>query len=226
MSYRELPPPGQLRPWVECAWEVESDGSERRILPDGCIDIVWTGDGLQLVGANTTAFTVAGSAGDVAFGVRLHPGAAPALLDLSAEAVLDCQVAVSDLWGDAGSRLEECVATHSSAYTMFSWLSARSPAAPAPDALVQAVAAAPQRRTSALARDLHVSERGLRRRVTAAVGYGPKRLGRVLRLQRTLAAARAGQELASASALAGYADQAHFTNDCVALAGVPPRTLI
>ena len=79
---------------------------------------------------------------------------------------------------------------------------------------------------SGLASELGVSGRGLRRRVTAAVGYGPKRLGRVLRLRRALAAARSGDELAQAAFDAGYADQAHFTGDCRELAGVPPSALV
>jgi AraC-like DNA-binding protein len=57
--------------------------------------------------------------------------------------------------------------------------------------------------------------------VRAGVGYGPKLLARVLRLQRALRAARAGEELAWAALEAGYADQAHFAHECRALAGVP-----
>jgi AraC-like DNA-binding protein len=77
-----------------------------------------------------------------------------------------------------------------------------------------------------LARELFVSERQLRRRIGAAVGYGPKRLARVLRLERALAAARGGEELARVAAEAGYADQSHFAGDCRELAGVPPSALL
>ena len=77
-----------------------------------------------------------------------------------------------------------------------------------------------------LARELALSERQLRRRFEAAVGYGPKRLARVLRLTRALAAAYAGEELGRVAADAGYADQAHFTNDCRSLAGVAPSALL
>jgi AraC-like DNA-binding protein len=56
--------------------------------------------------------------------------------------------------------------------------------------------------------------------------HAPKRLARVLRLERALAAARAGEELARAAAEAGYADQAHFSHDCRALAGVAPSALL
>jgi transcriptional regulator GlxA family with amidase domain len=107
-------------------------------------------------------------------------------------------------------------------------LAPRAAAAGAPDALVQAAVArlrhgAP---VHALAGELYVSERQLRRRVGTAVGYGPKRLARVLRLGRALAAARSGEELARVAADAGYADQAHFAGDCRELAGVPPSALL
>jgi AraC-like DNA-binding protein len=73
-----------------------------------------------------------------------------------------------------------------------------------------------------VADELAVSERHLRRLVNAEVGYGPKRLGRVMRLRRAIAGLRAGGELAEVAFGCGYADQAHFTNDCNALAGIPP----
>ncbi len=76
-----------------------------------------------------------------------------------------------------------------------------------------------------VAGDLAISERQLRRRVTAAVGYGPKRLARVLRLRRALTAAEKGAGLARAALGAGYADQAHFANDCRELAGVAPSVM-
>jgi len=79
---------------------------------------------------------------------------------------------------------------------------------------------------AALALDLGVSERQLRRRFECAVGYGPKRLGRVLRLTRALDGARAGTPLGRAAVEAGYADHAHFANDCRDLAGVAPSVLL
>ena len=75
--------------------------------------------------------------------------------------------------------------------------------AAAPDPLVHAAVERlrdPAARVETLARELDVSARQLRRRFEAAVGYGPKRLARVLRLERALARARAGDELAQAAA--------------------------
>jgi transcriptional regulator GlxA family with amidase domain len=82
-------------------------------------------------------------------------------------------------------------------------------------------------RVGALSRELGVSERRLRRRFDAAVGYGPKTLARVLRFRRFLALAEEhGLGLARAAAEAGYADQPHVTRECNDLAGLPPRELL
>jgi AraC-like DNA-binding protein len=105
------------------------------------------------------------------------------------------------------------------------WLTGRGLQAPAPDPLVVATVvrlAAGDQRVGPLADALGISERALHRRVTAAVGYGPKRLARVLRLRRALALARDGAPLVDVAYEAGYADQAHFGHDCVELAGVAP----
>jgi AraC-like DNA-binding protein len=76
----------------------------------------------------------------------------------------------------------------------------------------------------ALAADLGLSERQLRRRFHAAAGYGPKMLQRVLRFRRFLAAA--DRDLARAALDAGYADQSHLTRECAQLAGRTPAALL
>ena len=75
--------------------------------------------------------------------------------------------------------------------------------------------------------------RQLRRRCHAVVGYGPKTLQRVLRFRRFVSRiergpappARTGTDLAALAAQAGYADQAHLTRECQALAGLTPAAL-
>lgn len=202
-----------------------------RVVPDGCIDIVWTeGSGTIVVGPNTRAFLVALVPGTRVAGVRLHPGAAPALLGVDAAALRDASVPIDDVWGDAGKRLAERLDAHAARdRVLLDVLAARAPVAAAPDPIVRAAVARldePAAGVRELAFDLGVSERQLRRRFDSAVGYGPKRLARVLRLTRALAAAQAGEELGRVAADAGYADQAHFANDCRSLAGVTPSALL
>jgi len=156
--------------------------------------------------------------------VRVHPGAAPSLFGVEAPALRDGRMTAGELWDDAGRRLEEAAATaRDPAAQLVAFLYARARGAPDPDPLVRAAATRLERAPVAdVAEQLAVSERHLRRLVGAEVGYGPKRLGRVLRLRRALARLRVGSELAQVAHEAGYADQAHFTNECSALAGVPP----
>jgi AraC-like DNA-binding protein len=231
MSYLEHAPPPGLAPWLECLWERHDESSPAvRVLPDGCIDIVFTeGLGAQVVGANTTAFVVPVEGAIHAAGARMLPGCAPALLEVAAEELRDARIAVADVLA-RGARLEEWLAASADPIaTLQRDLLACATRAPRPDPLVREAIARLERSSIAIAEladDLGVSERGLRRRVTAAVGYGPRRLARVFRLRQALQAARAGDELARAAYAAGYADQAHFTHDCRELAGVPPSVLL
>lgn len=234
MSYRELPAPPALGLWAECVWEhdgEESSGATARVVPDGCMDLVWSERrGLLVAGPNTTAFVAASAPGTVWLGVRLHPGAGPPLFGVPAPALLDARVPVRDLWGARGARLEEVLFAASGGArrtcVLLDWLAARAERAARPDPLVRqavrALALRPERRIGALARELAVSERHLRRHVVAEVGYGPKLLGRVLRLRRALADVRRGLPLAEVAHAGGYADQAHFAGDCRALAGAAP----
>ncbi len=234
-SYVEHGPAG-LEGWAECVWERQAGpaGDVVRVVPDGCMDLVWSATrGLIVVGPNTTAFPAALPAHSAALGVRLHPGCAPPLLGVSAEALRDGAQEAAGLWEDDGKRLEEQVARATGARArralLLDWLEERARSAPAPDPLVQAAArrlsSAPEIRIACLARELGVAERQLLRRVVSQVGYGPKRLGRVLRLRRALDEVHAGCGLADAAFGAGYADQSHFTNDCRELAGVPPASV-
>jgi AraC-like DNA-binding protein len=231
VSYREFPVTDPLSAWAECLWVRVGSGARdgyARIVPDGCMDLLF-GEraGLVAVGPNTTAFLSPLPEGDTVLGVRLHPGAAPPLFGVTAPALLDGRIPARALWGDRAATLEETLyaaqGIRERARRLVGFLGGRAAGATAPDPLVRAAAEHLDRLAVAeVARDLAVSERQLRRLVTAEVGYGPKRLGRILRLRGALARVRAGSELAEAAFEAGYADQAHFGNECRSLAGVPP----
>jgi len=164
----------------------------------------------------------------------MRPGAAPALLGLGAAAALrDGRVMLEDVWQDEGRRLRDALdgaaASSDRMGLLLAALRARTLRAAAPDPLVRAAVDGlgdPLARVDMLACELGVSARQLRRRFEAAVGYGPKRLARVLRLQRAMDAARGGEELTRAAFAAGYADHAHFAHECRALAGAPATALV
>jgi len=87
------------------------------------------------------------------------------------------------------------------------------------------LARAPGTPVPALAAEVRLGERHLRRRFAAAVGYGPKTFARVARFRAALGLVRSGESLAAAALAAGYADQAHMTRELVALSGRTPGSL-
>jgi AraC-like DNA-binding protein len=76
-----------------------------------------------------------------------------------------------------------------------------------------------------LARHLGISQDPLEKRFRAHVGTSPKQLASILRLQRAIAAIRAGSSLTRASIDAGYFDQSHFNREFRAMTGHSPTRL-
>lgn len=233
--YRELAPPPGLLPVVACLWEHEAPpGHEQRVIPDGCVDLVRLGGRLVVVGADTGP--VVSGPGDVptsrTSGLRLRPGAAGAVLGLPASEVRDQRVPLAEVWPDAAPALDEALAVADPARRLDLLARAVLRRRADPDGLVAAAArrlGVPGSRISGVAADLGVSERQLRRRTVDAVGYGPKMLGRVARLRRLIglsaaAAAPPGvpRPLAERASAAGYASQAHMSDEVRRLTGLTP----
>lgn len=240
-AYRELPPPPSLARHVACFW-VRSTGnrpvSPSHVVPDGCIDIVWIGDApATVVGPNLWPFIAALPPQTTVVGVRFRPGMAPPVLATPANELLDLKVPLEDLWGHEARCLTERLAHGSTLATKLAAVEvaiiARLAVAPPADLLVTAavthLAHDPGASIGALAIALGVSERQLRRRCVATIGYGPKMLGCILRFQRVwhaAAAVAAGRvPLAHLAADLGYTDQAHLTREFSRFAGTPPATL-
>jgi AraC-like DNA-binding protein len=230
MAYRELAPPPALASYVACLW-TRTDAPER-ILPDGCVDLVWTGVELIVAGPATRAMLPRLRSGEPKLGVRFRVGAAGVALGLPAGELLNRSLPLGRLWAD-GDELTARVADASDARTRLGVLAdtvvCRLAHAPAADPLVRAAVvdlSSPRTRIAGLCERLGISERQLRRRFESAVGYSPRTLARVLRLQRFLALAGRGGDLARLAADAGYADQPHLTRDCARLAGLPAATLL
>jgi methylphosphotriester-DNA--protein-cysteine methyltransferase len=229
VAYRELPPPPELASHVACLWI--KTGANGRIVPDGCADLVWTGSELIVAGPSTRAFAVDLAAGATKLGLRFRVGAAGPALGLPARELVNRSPRLADVWrgGDELSeRVGEARTAGAALRAMADALARRLRHAEPVDAVVRGavlgVAAEPRARIAELGDGL--GERQLRRRFDAAVGYAPKTLAGVLRLQRFLALARCGGGLARLAADAGYADQAHLTRECARLTGLPPAALL
>jgi AraC-like DNA-binding protein len=222
-GYRECEPPSALAVLVECLW-TRACGSddEVRIIPDGASDVIWRqGHGTMIVGPDTTARAYPRIAGELLIGVRFRPGAGGGAIGVPLDELRDQQVDAREI--DAALDLDGDLPPA----TVFGRL-LHAVAGRRPDPIV--LAAAPRVAdgdVGTLARELAISERQLRRRFHAAVGYGPGTLARVLRFRRFLSLLdRGGDDLAGLAFDAGYADQSHLTRESRRLAGLSPRGVI
>jgi AraC-like DNA-binding protein len=226
MPNRELAPPPGLEQQVACVWI--GDGSAVHVLPDACVDIVWTKGRLVVAGPATGPDLAAATPGQGRCGVRFRVGAAGAALGLPASELLDEIVPIEEIWGAAGRRLEGRVALADRPLDALV-AGVYDRIAGARDDLVREAVfrlRGGEDSVQRLARATAVSERQLRRRFERGVGYGPRTLRRVLRFQRFLGLAQGGGSLARMAADAGYADQAHLARDCRRLAGTTPTELL
>ncbi len=73
-----------------------------------------------------------------------------------------------------------------------------------------------------IARRVGWSRKHLARRFTDAVGLGPKSVSRIVRVNRAIAAGRAGDSWAGIAADCGYADQSHLVREFRELTGRSP----
>ena len=231
MAYREFGPSRRLADLVTCTWEREARPAgapgAARVMPDGCVDLVWRGGELFVAGPDSRAFLSPVEPGQTIVGLRFRTGTAGQVLGLPASELLDARVPLSEIWG---AELAERLGEAPSADTRRALLEAAVRERIAePDPLVLAAVrrlGRPGTRIGELSDALGTSERQLLRRFHGAVGYGPKTLDRVLRFQRFLARARDGDgDLARTAAELGYADQSHLTRECVRLSGLTPARL-
>ncbi len=201
-------------------------GGPGRVLPDGCMDLLWHDGRLLVAGPDTRAYVTEGAV-STWVGLRFRPGVAPAFFEAPAYELRDQRVELAELWPAAEvRRLQGRVAAAADPATALEEvaLERATPSDPLLDRLVGALHAG--RPVAATADELGVGARQLHRRSLAAFGYGPKTLARILRLQRALALAREGVGFAETAVRTGFADQAHLARDVKELAGLPLGELL
>jgi AraC-like DNA-binding protein len=221
--YRERAP----RPDGAVVWtrKVRVAGGPTRILPDGCMDVIWVDGELFVAGPDTEAHLITSPGGTEFVAVRFAPGTAPDLLGVPALELRNQHVRLDALWPEADvRRLSERIwEAPDRGGTLSSELGV-APVEPWVRWLVTRLRAGSP--VATLAGDVALSERQLHRRSLFLFGYGPKMLSRILRLGRALDLARGGASFGSAAASAGYADQAHLSREVKALAGIPLGELV
>lgn len=234
-TYRELPGAGAGP--VACIWTGRPGWSPRslRLLPDGCVDVVWDGTAIAVVPPRAAAVRHNLTAQGFSVGVRLRAGWAAQTLRTSI-GPLPAVANMADVRSDAGvPQFAEALAGLSdpvvAAWLLARWVERLRPAGSVPETrLLGAIdlLARPGSSVRTAASGAGYSVRELHRRFVGQVGLSPKSFQRVARFQRfrrLIASTGAPRTMAEAAALCGYADEAHLAHDCHDLASLTPAVL-
>ncbi|MFD3591683.1 DUF6597 domain-containing transcriptional factor [Nocardia sp. NPDC058640] len=199
------------------------------VLPDGCMDLIWTEGALMVAGPDSRAFVAPTARSTEFVGIRFAPGTAPTLLGIPAVELLNQRVDLAALAPPRFTRelidridnAPDRVAAMEAIALRFA--AENGPADPVLTAVVDTLSAGAT--VAETAASTGMSPRMLHRRSLFAFGYGPKMLARILRFQRALTAIRTGIPPARIAATTGFADQAHLSREVRDLAGCSINTL-
>lgn len=234
--------------------EIFAEGAEvaERVLPDGAVRLViHLGDGTLAgsaterrssvaLGAATASVLLRWRPGSMhSISVALRPGAASALLGVTAGELQGLAVPLDALWGGAFTDLRERMAGQCDDKARIAVLRAAleqrlahsaQPANPgAAQAAALMAASAGRMRPRDAANAVGLGERRLQQIFRAEVGMPPKAWGRLARLHACLRALRGGPAVPPWAALAadgGFYDQAHLANEFRALCGLSPTEFL
>jgi AraC-like DNA-binding protein len=230
MSYAEILPDKNLRPFIECYWIHSDDLSPHIVLPDGCIDIVFNDAAGSVVGTMTTPLLVQPS-GDFV-GVRFRSGKASMFFDFDASELTDQKTELQNIAGRDGSILIEKLFDAQDLSrkieilnaNLSSWFTNKSNEKV--DYVIQKIIQSQGNISiNSICRSLDLSRQHLARLFQEYVGIRPKQFARVIRFQALLKNVRQTQKVnwANEAAMLGYYDQAHLITDFRQFSGTSPE---
>ena len=221
--YCEFPPGPILAALVECFWTstvptAPRTSSFHRVLPDGCMDLLFD------------FMTVGGRRASVI--VRFRPGGLSAFLTLDAAELTDAQVDLKNFWGhlaeEAWHRLGEATAANR-IWLLREMLGTRANGRNQTDPFIhhcvtRIEAVRGGLRISDLEKSTGLSTRQLERKFARYLGISPKIFARVVRF-RGVAVAAGNPDPPDWVTLAGdfgFADQPHLAREFKAFSGLTP----
>ena len=236
--YREYRAAPAVARAAVCTWQGVPGWPRRmRLLPDGCLDLVWDGHHARF--ARPADRLTRRPVGDTALvtGIRIRPGWAAVIAGTPVRHLPEL-ADLADVWDLAAARqLTAVLAAAASPAARRAILTdavasrLASPGGPDPRVLAAvSVLGNPHATVATAARHAGLSSRQLRRLFDDHIGLPPKNLHSILRFQRLrarlAASGPAPGTLARAAADCGYFDQAHLCRDCARLGGLTPATLL
>jgi len=197
-----------------------------------------TGLDVHAMGMRETVHRKFIRSGQRTIAARLHLQTPAAVIGAPASAIAGRIVALEDLWGHASAhrlyqRLAAASDTTAAAAILQHAISERLASADALGrqtelALHAAARLSRSSNVSAVAAELGISERHLRRLFHDTLGISPKTFAKLARFRRALRAARTTHPAnwANVALDAGYYDQAHLIAEFRTIAGATPRALL
>lgn len=236
LPYREFAPSPRFRAHIECFWCHESSAAipSYRVLPDGCVDILFQKEGncsgaLNVVGTMTRTHLIDLPARQWTLGVRFQPAMVARFLRVGGAEILDKTVALGDLWSSIRTRrLAELIAEAKTFEAGAAQIEKALGEAPPLDAVEKAIAQIVEFRglvnLDDLADQARLSPRQFRRVCLERTGISPKRLARILRFRNAVARATSKPlgGWADVALECGYYDQAHLINEFREFSGAAP----
>ncbi len=250
MGYKEYLPCAELKDYVECFWSQAPDyhhlvlqQSIDKILPDGCIDILFRKSKRvqgpnsaysYIVGTMTAAIDVPRGQSEVV-AVRFRPGGALPFLKISAYCLTDTSVNLTDLFGDRTNSLTDEIFNESAMHRRIKVLERFLLRLKSSNGFLESSfsrtlfsieSTKEVSRIDQLCEYWGKSVRQMERSFLSQVGITPKMYLKVKRFQYlalNLSKVNGKLDWASLAASHGYYDQSHLIRDCKVLTGLTPE---
>ncbi|MBL7711786.1 MAG: AraC family transcriptional regulator [Chitinophagaceae bacterium] len=254
MQYQTYNPPADLEFLVKCFWTLEvpaeAAGQQQRILPDGCMEMIFTlGDDIRrlqgdawitqpramVVGQITEAFVIEPTGYVQAFGTRFYPYGFAHFLTVPARDLNDKETPLDILFGkkaakELGEKITAAADTQKRICIVRDFLLARLSDQDTIDKIVKStidtlLSSGGGTAIHTILGDNLPKRRQLERNFLKQVGMTPKQLGKVIRLQTALKImlSEQAESLTSIAYESEYYDQAHFIRDFKELTGMNPK---
>lgn len=241
-DYHEFSPGPALQGFVECFWtsrvrEARRTPAFHRVLPDGCMDVLFdfVGSGSEralVIGTMTRPLSVCRTGPIDFLGARFRPGGLRAILALDAAEMTDAQADLRNFWpqrdDDTWHRLGEATPADRPEL-LREMLAARLKSVNQIDPFIRhsvarIEAARGELRIGELQKSTGLSSRQLERKFASHVGISPKMFARVARFKAAAAAATKSKRMdwATLACDFGFADQPHLAREFKALSGLTP----
>jgi AraC-like DNA-binding protein len=210
-------------------WRRRGPATRTDILPDGCMDLIWTGSALMIAGPDTGPVTVDDAHAADMTALRFDPGVAPLVFGCPATEMLNGRFALDDVWPARTARLltDEVAASDDPATVLQRCAADRLGSRPPPRWLGPATSLlAAGRPVGEVSDTIGASPRQLQRWSRHHYGYGAKTLQRILRVNEALARLRTGAPLSDVASECGYADYPHMFREFRAVTLRTPAELL